>query len=354
MADTQEVKAWTYVSGGYPNGLKQSTVRVPRPNDIKGLGTTAHMLIRLKACALNPVDIQMINLNSSLTPAAPKKQEKGVVCDFAGIVEAGGRTGFIKDEEVFGLTLNPAKYGGGSLAGMAEYDMANTVAVKKPKDWSWAKAAAISLVWLTARTCIEDVNAKVEDEEGKRIAVLGGSSAAGIYVILLAKKRGWNVIATSSGKNKDFITKTLGADEHVDYTAVKSVRAAVEAFKPVAVIDCVGGTECVGLPSSKKYISIVGDKTGRSSMGGPYTYYNPLSYHAPVQWARWAKGQVGLGEAYDVVMLKMKREWLEEVKETLTPDQIFVDSEFDYDDALKAFERLNSGRCVGKVVINLP
>jgi NADPH:quinone reductase-like Zn-dependent oxidoreductase len=88
-------------------------------------------------------------------------------------------------------------------------------------------------------------------------------------------------------------------------------------------------------------------------MGGPATYYNPLSWHTPFQWARWARGQLGLGESYDVVILDMKKEWLEEAKETLAPEQIFIDSEFAFDDALKAFERLNTGRARGKVVINV-
>jgi NADPH:quinone reductase-like Zn-dependent oxidoreductase len=353
MASVQEVKAWTYTSGGFPKGLKPATVLVPRANDIKGLGTTAHMLVKIKACALNPVDVQMINLMSSIIPLKSYQKEKGTVCDFSAVVDAGGRTGFIRGDEIFGMTLAPYKYGGGALAEMAEFDMANTVAVKKPAEWSHTKAAAISLVWLTARTCIEDVSNYIEDASSKRIAVLGGSSAVGIYTILLAKRRGWKVLTTSSGRNKDFVTSTLGADEHVDYTSVPSVRSAIQEFLPDAIIDCVGGTECIGLPSSKRYITIVGDKTGRTSMGGPYTYYNFLSYHAPVQWLRWARGQLGFGESYDVVILDMKKEWLEEAKETLTPDQIFVDSEFGFDDALKAFERLNTGRARGKVVINI-
>ena len=76
---------------------------------------------------------------------------------------------------------------------------------------------------------------------------------------MLAKRRGWKVVATSSGKNKDFVTSTLGADEHVDYTT-QNVRDAVSRCEPDAVIDCVGGTECIGLPSSKRYTTIVGDK----------------------------------------------------------------------------------------------
>jgi NADPH:quinone reductase-like Zn-dependent oxidoreductase len=350
---TWDSRAWTYTGGGYPAGLKSTVVEVPRGCELKGLWSTPHMLVNIQACALNPVDIQMINFLSSLIPLKSYQTEKGVACDFSATVSAGGRTGFMKGDEIFGLTMKPYKYGGGALSEMAELDMSNTVAVKKPAEWSWQQAAAIPLVWLTARTCIANVEDYVEQSQGKRLAVLGGSSATGMYTILLAKKRGWKVITTSSAKNKEFVTSTLGADQHVDYTSVSSVRSAVQAFEPDAVVDCVGGTECVGLPSSRRYISIVGDKTGRTQMGGPATYYNPLSWHTPFQWARWARGQLGLGESYDVMILDMKKEWLEEAKETLAPEQIFIDSEFAFDDALKAFERLNTGRARGKVVIDV-
>lgn len=344
-----EAKAWTYTAG-YPRSLQLTTIHPPIANEIKGLGTTPHMLVKLNACALNPVDIQMMNLPFWNVPGYNKP--KTCVCDFSGTIVAGGRTGFIQHEEIFGLTMKPFDNAGGALAETAQFNMANTVAAKKPKEWSHEQAAAVSLVWLTARTCIENVNRQVGESASKRVAILGGSSAVGIYTILLAKRRGWKVITTSSSRNKDFVTSTLKADEHVDYTT-QNVRQEVTKFAPEAVIDCVGGTECVGLPSSKRYVTIVGDKTSRSSMGGPATYYNPLSYHTPLQWIRWARGYFGYGESYDVIILEMKREWLEEAKETLTPDEIFIDSTFAFDDAKKAFERLNTGRARGKVVVKI-
>lgn len=346
---TFDCKAWTYTTG-YPSGLAVTTIHPPRANEIKGLGTTPHMLVKLKACALNPVDIQMMNLMGGYIPSLAKP--KGCVCDFSGTIIAGGRTGFIQDDEVFGLTLKPFDEAGGALAEMAQFNMANAVAAKKPKEWSFEQAAAIPLVWLTARTCIENVAQQVEESTSKRVAILGGSSAVGMYTIMLAKRRGWKVISTSSSRNRDFVTSALKADEHVDYTS-QPVRSSIQRFAPEAVIDCVGGTECIGLPSSKRYITIVGDKTGRTSMGGPYTYYNFLSYHAPLQWMRWAKGYMGWGESYDVVILEMKREWLEEAKETLSPDQIFIDSTFGFEQAKEAFARLNTGRARGKVVVKI-
>jgi NADPH:quinone reductase-like Zn-dependent oxidoreductase len=73
-----------------------------------------------------------------------------------------------------------------------------------------------------------------------------------------------------------------------------------------------------------------------------------------MQWWRWARGECGWGESYDVVILSPRREWLEEAKESLTADDIYIDSVFAFEDAKKAFERLNTGRAKGKVVILLP
>lgn len=341
MATTQ-AQAWTYTNG-YPDSLSLNSYKVNKD--------TPNVLIKVEACALNPVDIQMMN-----TPVVWGKSTdpKGTVCDFSGTVVSPGKSNFKAGDEVMGMTLAPfARPNGGGLAEYAEIDASASVMVAKPKEWSFEKAAAISLVWLTAVVCVDSVAPFVEGTSSKRVAILGGSSATGIYSILLAKRRGWNVVSTSSGKNKDFVINDLKADAHVDYTT-QNVRDGVTAFKPDAVIDCVGGTECIGLPSSKRYTTIVGDKTGRLTMGGPFTYYD---YSHPIvaatQWFRWAIGKSGLGESYDVVILAPKKEALGQATSTLSEDKIFIDSVFSFEDAKKAFERLNTGRAKGKVVIKV-
>lgn len=230
------------------------------------------------------------------------------------------------------------------MAEIADIDLAAAPVVKKPAEWTHAQAAGLGCVFLTAHTCVDGVAPYVDPTSTKRVAVLGGSSATGIYTIQLCKRRGWKVLTTCSGPKADFVTKTLGADEVVDYTK-SSVREGVKAFKPDAIIDDVGGTECLGI--AKRYVTIVGDKTGRQSMGGAMTYL-----WSPWQWVRWAIGYVGLGERYDILNLEPKKENLEEAKQ-LKPSQIFIDSTFAFEEANKAFERLNSGRAKGKVIVEM-
>ncbi|KXT16152.1 hypothetical protein AC579_5084 [Pseudocercospora musae] len=341
---SNHVRAWTFTNG-YPSTLKLSSLPVPSEDEIQ---SQKKLLVKIQTCALNPVDIQKMNM-PTYSYAWSDKSEKACVMDFCGtVLAAGAGTGFNKGDEIMGLTFS-----GGVLQEIAALDAAMTVAVQKPVRWSCEQAAAIPLVWLTAKASIDAVAPWVERTRRKRVAVLGGSSSTGIYTILLAKRKGWEVVATSSGRNKEFVMNGVKADAHVDYTK-GDVREGVSAFQPDAVIDCVGGTECIGLASSKRYVSIVGDKTGRTMMGGPYTFYDwTHPFVAARQWLRWAKGEIGWGESYDVTILKAKKEWLEEAAKTLRPEEIYVDRVYGFEDAKDAFERLNTGRAKGKVVIQV-
>ena len=267
--------------------------------------------------------------------------------DFSGtVIQGGENSGFSEGDEVFGVNMKPMSPCAGTLSEVAHLEIGPTCLAKKKKEWTFNQAAGFGCVFLTARTCIERVASYVHSSTTKRVAILGGSSACGIYGVQIAKKRGWKVLSTCSGRNTDFVRQTLGADEVVDYTK-QNVREQVRNFIPDAIIDNVGGTECIGL--SKYYLSIVGDKTSRVSMGGPLTYY--ISF-VPMQWIRWAKGRIGIGERYDVITLDTKVEYLEEAKE-LPNDKIIIDSTFAFEDAKQAYERLNTGRARGKIVVEV-
>jgi hypothetical protein len=222
------------------------------------------------------------------------------------------------------------------LCEVAHLPAAGTTAVKKLEAWTHTQAAGLPLTWLTARTCIERVDPYVWGTPGKRLVVLGESSATGMYTIFIAKARGWTVLTSCSGRNADFVTNTMGTDEVIEYT-VESVRDRVRAWKPDAIVDCVGGTECLGI--AKRYVTIVGDKTARSTMGGSLLY---LLY--PRMVLRWLWGRFGWSERYDCIMLDQKEEYLEEAVRMLPVEKIMVDSTFAFEDAEKAFERLNAGK----------
>lgn len=81
---------------------------------------------------------------------------------------------------MFGISFAP---GAGVLAEATVVDVTKGVILKKPQSWNWEQAAALPLVWLTARTTIESVNDFVNQGAQEKVAVLGGSSGVGMYVV---------------------------------------------------------------------------------------------------------------------------------------------------------------------------
>lgn len=240
-----EINAWTYTQGGYPDALQQSSL----PPDTAPL-KPSEIRVKAHAASINPVDAQLMGFPLwRYLPSFIIAPHKGVGEDFSGIVqEAGVDSGFKAGDEVLGIgPFLP----GGTLQETIRLDTKKeSVVVPKPADWSWEQAAALPLVWLTARTIIAEVEHYVK--EG-RVAVLGGSSSTGIYVVHLAKLRGWTVTASCSGRNADFV-RSMGASDIIDYTTT-SVPDRLREFAPDVVIDCVGGTECIGI--GQRYVTIV-------------------------------------------------------------------------------------------------
>ncbi|KAH7024288.1 alcohol dehydrogenase [Macrophomina phaseolina] len=338
------ILAWTHTTGGYPRCL--ALTHVPAPSASAPLSPT-QLLVRVRAAALNPLDIQLMNVPLLWSLPYLSSVRKGIGADFAGEVLAAGRaSGFSGGEEVFGIRL-AGMGGGGTLQEVVTVDVgdgAGGVVVRKPRGWGWREAAAVPLAWLTARTCIAKCEGFVGEGEKGTVVVLGGSSAVGMWVVRLARRKGWRVVATCSARNEEFV-REMGADVVVDYMR-GGVRAAVEREAPDAVVDCVGGTECLGV--ARKYITIVGDKTDKGMLGGALTYlWNPQ-----MVW-RTLIGKLGCrSEVYECVNLELRKDYLEEALE-LEKDDIVIDSTFPFDRVEEALERLNSGRCRGKVVVEI-
>ncbi len=333
---SKDVKAWTFTSGGYPKAMQLSTLRLPegplKPHEIR---------VRVKAASINPVDAQIMGFPLwPYLPAFLVPTYKGVGEDFAGVVEsAGAQSGFKTGDEVFGVAPFVP---GGTLQALIQIDVNQSVILPKPADWSWVGAGALSLVWLTAQTTLTYATPYVNKAAGK-VAILGGSSGSGIYAVHIAKQRGWTVLATASGRNHNFV-RSMGADSLVDYTT-EDVPKKIKEFAPDAIIDFVGGSQCVGL--AKRYVTVVGDKTSRTAMSGRNIYL----WH-PRMVARALRGRVGLGPSYTCINLEFNKSYLEEVLR-LPKDKIIIDSTYGFDQVKEAFDKLVSGKVRGKVVIRV-
>lgn len=236
----------------------------------------------------------------------------------------------------------------------------------KPTSLTSNSAASLPLVFLTAATCLSPPYTIFPSLPSERptIVVLGGSSAVGLYTIQYAVlKLNLKVIATCSTRNIDFV-RSMGADQVLDYTELTStstLASKLAQLKPIegflSIIDCVGGppSDLPSLlsprsPASKTggaYITIVGDKTNRLSLGGWTSYiWNPRMI------VRYFWGWWGSAPRYLCVDLRLESGVLECIGELLekgmkTP----IDEVFKFEEVEKAYEKLMKGKCRGKVVV---
>lgn len=93
---SSSIKAWTWDHQGYPKALRQTTLQTK--SDL----STTEIRVRVKAAAINPVDVQLMNV--PLWPYLPTflaAPEHGTAEDFSGVVEAAGeKTGYKVGDEV--------------------------------------------------------------------------------------------------------------------------------------------------------------------------------------------------------------------------------------------------------------
>ncbi len=219
------MKAITFAQHGAPEVLKLAQVPDPQisPNEV---------LVEVRACALNHLDVWVRNGLPGI--AIPLPHIPGN--DIAGVVrEAGKLVSWAKPgDEVMVQPGVSCGHCAECLAGhdnmCDDYDIigyrrdggyAELVAVPgvnlipKPENLSWAEAAALPLVTLTAWHMLV---ARAQVQTGEDVLVHAAGSGVGSIGIQIAKLRGARVIATASSDEKLAKARELGADETINYS----------------------------------------------------------------------------------------------------------------------------------------
>jgi NADPH:quinone reductase-like Zn-dependent oxidoreductase len=87
----------------------------------------------------------------------------------------------------------------------------------KPKSLDLIQSAAIPQVAVSAwQALIDTANLTA----GQTVLIHGAAGGVGSFAVQLAKRRGAQVIGTSSAYNQDYL-RSLGADETIDYNATR-------------------------------------------------------------------------------------------------------------------------------------
>ncbi|MDT5159486.1 MAG: hypothetical protein QOH51_3843 [Acidobacteriota bacterium] len=227
------------------------------------------VLVEVRACALNHLDVWARMGLPGIEIPLPHILGN----DIAGVVrETGELVDWISPgEEVLlqpGVSCGHCRACLGGADNMcAQYDIlgyrrdggyAELVAapganvIPKPKNLTWAEAAALPLVLLTAWHMLV-TRARVQP--GEDVLVHAAGSGVGSIAIQIARLHGARVIATASTDEKRERARALGADETVDYTREdwpKEVRRLTERQGVDVVFEHTGAATWAGSVLSLK------------------------------------------------------------------------------------------------------
>lgn len=309
---------------------------IPKPELKPG-----HVLIRVAATSVNPVDIKMRRLAPPMAPKLPAVMGM----DVAGVVEAvgDGVTAFSPGDEVFGC---PG--GVGNIPGaLAEYMLADArLLAKKPSTHSMAEAAALPLVTITAWEALFD---RGRLTPGQHALIHAGTGGVGHVAVQLAKAHGARVAATVSTPEKAALATALGADDLIIYsqeTMDQYVQRLTDGRGFDVVFDTVGGPNLDKSFQAAALRGMVLSTNTRSAHDLSPLHARGLTLSVVFMLLPLITGQ---GRERHGEILTLAALLAEQGK--LRP--LLAQRRFTLDEIAQAQEYLESGQAVGKVVVEV-
>ena len=318
---------------GEPDVFEQANVATPQVYP-------GQVLIKVAATSVNPVDCKI--RQGKLTAIAPEFPAI-LHGDVSGVIEEVG-------DNVKGLKARDEVYacaGGvvGSGGALAEYMLADADLVAlKPPSLSHREAAALPLVGITAWTALID---KARIDSGQRVLIHGATGGVSHIAIQLAKARGAIVFATCSSDHKATIAKDLGADYTINYHEM-DVQSYVDKFTEGrgfdVVFDTVGGDNIQSCFKAAALNGCVVSVSTRSMQDLSLMHSKGLTLHVVFMLIPLLHN-IGRGH---------HREILNELGELVSQSRLrplIDESQFRIADVAAAHARLESGKAVGKIVL---
>jgi NADPH:quinone reductase-like Zn-dependent oxidoreductase len=279
------------------------------------------VLIDVHAASLNPID----NLVRAgyLKDMIPLTFPHVMGYDVSGVITAIGAdvTDFKVGDTVF---ARAHQEDAGALAEVARVK-ASALALK-PTNISHTEAASIPLTGLTAWQALVD---KAEVKDGQKVLIHAGSGGVGTLAIQIAKDLGAFVATTVSARNADLVT-SLGADVVIDYKEQDFTDIIIDYD---VVFDMSGGEV---MQNSFKVLKKGGHLV---SIKGQDTDDLATKYGVSFDWFFMEPNGVQLTKLAEMITIG-----------TLKP---VIDSTFAFADAAKAYDKLDEGHAVGKIVIDM-
>jgi NADPH:quinone reductase-like Zn-dependent oxidoreductase len=258
--------------------------------------------------------------------------------DVAGtILSAPSPTSKLKEgDKIFALTSFSRQANAREITVVDESEIAPL-----PEGLSWAEAASVPMSALTAWQALFTKASltsteKASGNEGKRVLVAGASGAVGIWAVQLAKWAGCHVVGICGSSNVEFV-KSLGADEVIDY-------------KKASLGEWIHESE-------ERKFDVMLDGVGGSSVGEAWTAVKTggvlISIVQPVDDLKPDKG-VSEGAKGLFFIVEPNGKELERISLLIEAKvKTVVDSVWKLEEYEKAFEKVESGRARGKVIIDI-
>jgi len=342
------VKAVRFHKHGGPEVLRYEEVPDPEPDSDEAL-------VRVKACALNHLDVWARNGLPNVTIKMPHISGS----DISGVVESvpPEEAGFKIGDEV---VVNPgvgcgrcdrclagrddqcSNYkiiGYGTDGGYAELvKVRRTHLVRKPGGMTFEEAASFPLVFETAYHMLV-TKARVGPSD--TVLVLAANSGVGIAAVQLAKLLGARVIATAGDTEKAEGARRLGADSIIDHYS-QNVLGEVKRLTGGVGVDVV--IEHVGKATWEGSVKAL-TKGGRLVTCGATTGADALTdlrYIYSRELTIYGSYMAGMGELMQVVKLFDEGRL-----------KAVVDSVFPLAQAGEAQTRMEKSRHFGKIVLKV-
>mgnify|MGYP005636862865 FL=1 len=301
---------------------------------------SGHVLIRVAASSVNPVDFK---IRQGLIPIGPELP--GILHgDMSGTVEEIGEgvEGFTEGDEVYGCI-------GGfkDLPGvLADYALADArLLARKPTNLSMIEAAALPLVTITAWNALMD-RAKVS--EGQRVLVHAAAGGVGHVALQIAKAAGAEVHVTASSEDKIALGKELGADVGINYkeaTVEEYVATQTNGEGYDIVFDTVGTTRLDDSFQAAKIGGTVVSIAARSTHDLTHVHVRALTLHVVFMLLPLARN---IGREHHGAILRQTTQLVETGK--LRPH--LHTEVFPFERVGDAHALLESGGTLGKIVLS--
>ncbi|MBB5702926.1 putative PIG3 family NAD(P)H quinone oxidoreductase [Ochrobactrum daejeonense] len=316
---------------GGPHMLRPVQRSVPEPK-------AGEILVRVRAAGINRPDVLQRQGHYAPPPGASDIPGLEIAGDIVAV--GSGVKRYRKGDQVLAILAG---------GGYAEYAVVHeTNALPLPAGYGYIEAAAIPETFFTVW---HNVFERGGLKEGDTFLVHGGSSGIGTTAIQLAKAFGATVIATAGSKDKCDACLKLGADRAVNYREEDFVEVVKEMTggKGVNVIlDMVGGDYV-----DRNYRAAAED--GRIVQ---IAFLNGAK--ATANFAiLMTKRLVHTGSTLRVRPVEVKADIARELEAKVWPLLAqrrvapVMDMIFSLKDAWRAHERMEEGRHIGKIVLDI-